>query len=82
MMQDFPYDLSAFPIDVSVKPEVTGFFDQETSTISYVVKDPHSTACAIIDSVMDIDYAAGRISYASADKISTSFRGTASPSNG
>jgi glyoxylase-like metal-dependent hydrolase (beta-lactamase superfamily II) len=58
-----------YPIDTSIKPEVTGFFDPDTSTISYVVKDPTSDACAIIDSVMDIDYAAGRISYASADKI-------------
>lgn len=50
-------------------PEVTAFFDADTNTISYVVRDPASTSCAIIDSVMDIDYAAGRISYTSADKI-------------
>jgi glyoxylase-like metal-dependent hydrolase (beta-lactamase superfamily II) len=56
-------------LDFSVKPEVTAFFDPPTNTVSYVVKDPHSQACAIIDSVMDIDYAAGRISYESADKI-------------
>lgn len=48
---------------------VTAFFDKDTNTISYVVKDPASSSCAIIDSVMDIDYAAGRISYMSADKI-------------
>ena len=54
---------------MSIKPEVTGFFDPETSTISYVVKDPNSSSCAIVDSVMDIDYAAGRISHASADRI-------------
>ncbi len=57
------------PVDLSVKPEVTAFFDEPTNTISYVVKDPGSNACAIIDSVMDIDYAAGRITYDSADKI-------------
>jgi len=57
------------PVDLSVKPEVTAFFDPPTNTVSYVVKDPASKACAIIDSVMDIDYAAGRISYESADKI-------------
>ena len=57
------------PVDLSVKPEVTAFFDPPTNTVSYVVKDPASNACAIIDSVMDIDYAAGRISYESADKI-------------
>ena len=54
---------------MSLKPEVTGFFDPETNTISYVVKDPHSSSCAVIDSVMDIDYAAGRISHAAADKL-------------
>ena len=56
-------------IDLSVKPKVTGFFDPATNTISYVVKDPASSACAIVDSVMDIDYAAGRITYAHADEI-------------
>ncbi|PZQ47183.1 MAG: MBL fold metallo-hydrolase [Rhodovulum sulfidophilum] len=56
-------------VDPSVKPEVTGFFDPETNTISYVVKDPDSEAFAIIDSVMDIDYAAGRISHEHADEI-------------
>lgn len=56
-------------IDMSPKPEVKGFFDRETNTVSYVVKDPGSKACAIIDSVMDIDYAAGRISYESADEV-------------
>jgi glyoxylase-like metal-dependent hydrolase (beta-lactamase superfamily II) len=57
------------PVQMSVKPEVTGFFDPATNTISYVVKDPDSDACAIVDSVMDIDYAAGRISYLHADEI-------------
>lgn len=55
--------------DLSVKPEVKGFFDPTTNTISYVVKDPGSNACAIVDSVMDIDYAAGRITYDHADEI-------------
>ncbi|RYG93239.1 MBL fold metallo-hydrolase [Loktanella sp. IMCC34160] len=55
--------------DLSVKPEVTAFFDPATNTISYVVKDPNSNACAIVDSVMDIDYAAGRITYENADEI-------------
>lgn len=51
------------------KPVVTPFFDPETNTISYVVKDPASSACAVIDSVLDIDYAAGRIGHASADRV-------------
>lgn len=61
--------MNAYPIDISVKPEVEAFFDPATNTISYVVKDPLSNACAVIDSVMDIDYAAGRITYAHADAI-------------
>ena len=61
--------MNAYPIDISVKPEVEAFFDPATNTISYVVKDPSSNACAVIDSVMDIDYAAGRITYAHADAI-------------
>ncbi|MCB1545697.1 MAG: MBL fold metallo-hydrolase, partial [Rhodoblastus sp.] len=55
--------------DLAVKPQVAAFFDPRTNTISYVVRDPGSNACAIIDSVMDFDYAAGRISYESADQI-------------
>jgi glyoxylase-like metal-dependent hydrolase (beta-lactamase superfamily II) len=57
------------PVDLSQKPEVTAFFDAPTNTVSYVVKDPNSASCAIVDSVMDIDYAAGRIAYESADQI-------------
>jgi len=58
-----------FTPDLSIHPEVTAFFDAPTNTISYVVKDPDSNACAVIDSVMDIDYAAGRITYDGADAI-------------
>ena len=50
-----------YPVDMTIKPEVQAFFDEATNTISYIVKDPSSSACAIVDSVMDIDYAAGRI---------------------
>ncbi|WP_417270467.1 MBL fold metallo-hydrolase [Celeribacter sp.] len=60
---------ATYPVDLSVTPEVKAFFDPATWTISYVVKDPASNACAVVDSVMDIDYAAGRISYESADEI-------------
>ena len=60
---------SNYPVDMAVKPDVTPFFDPATNTISYVVKDPASNACAVVDSVMDIDYAAGRITYDHADEI-------------
>ncbi|WP_407943794.1 MBL fold metallo-hydrolase [Maritimibacter harenae] len=59
----------SYPVDTSVKPDVKAFFDPATNTISYVVKDPNSQSCAIVDSVMDIDYAAGRITYDNADEI-------------
>jgi glyoxylase-like metal-dependent hydrolase (beta-lactamase superfamily II) len=61
--------MNTYPIDLDVKPDVQGFFDEATNTISYVVKDPKSNACAIVDSVMDIDYAAGRITYDHADQL-------------
>lgn len=59
-----------FPaLNMSVVPEVEGFFDPASNTISYIVKDPSSNACAIIDSVLDIDHATRRISYGSADRL-------------
>ena len=50
-------------------PQVKTFFDEPTNTFSYVVKDPASKACAIIDSVLDFDYASGRTDVRSADDI-------------
>ena len=62
---------SAIPFtpDLSQQPEVVPFFDAPSNTFSYVVKDPASKACAVVDSVMEIDYAAGRLSLDGADKI-------------
>lgn len=51
------------------RPLVQHFFDEPTNTFSYVVRDPDSDACAIIDSVLDFDYAAGRTDVRSADAI-------------
>ncbi len=50
-------------------PEVTAFFDEATFTVTYVVKDPDSNACAIVDSVLDFDYASGRTDTRSADAV-------------
>jgi glyoxylase-like metal-dependent hydrolase (beta-lactamase superfamily II) len=61
--------MTDYPVNMDVTPEVEAFFDEDTNTISYIVKDPASDACAIVDSVMDIDYAAGRITYTHADKM-------------
>lgn len=52
-----------------MKPGVKAFFDQETNTVTYVVKDPSSHVCAIIDPVLDFDPASGRTSTGSADLL-------------
>ncbi|MGM0906716.1 MAG: MBL fold metallo-hydrolase [Pseudomonadota bacterium] len=51
------------------KPLVKHFFDEPTNTYSYVVRDPSSDYCAIIDSVLDFDYASGRTDTRSAESI-------------
>ena len=61
--------MTSYPVNMTVTPQVQAFFDEATNTISYIVRDPGSDACAIIDSVMDIDYAAGRITYDHADAL-------------
>ncbi len=61
--------MTPYPITMATKPKVAGFFDPATNTISYVVADPASPSCAVIDPVLDIDYAAGRISFDNADRI-------------
>ena len=50
-------------------PKVTAFFDPATNTVSYVVQDPNGSSAAIIDSVLDFDYASGRTDTSSADRI-------------
>lgn len=50
-------------------PKVTGFFDDASNTITYVVAEPDGPAAAIIDSVLDFDPNAGRISTESADQV-------------
>lgn len=57
------------------RPIVTHFFDEPTNTFSYVVQDTDSDACAIIDSVLDFDYAAGRTDVRSAEQIIAFVRG-------
>ncbi|KGK78454.1 beta-lactamase [Thalassobacter stenotrophicus] len=61
--------MTDYPVNTSLKPDVQAFFDEATNTISYIVKDPASNSCAIVDSVMDIDYAAGRITFEHADEL-------------
>ena len=50
-------------------PEVFGYFDENTNAVCYIVKDPASDACAVIDSILDFDMASGTISTEFADMI-------------
>ena len=50
-------------------PAVHAFFDEGTNTITYVVQEPEGRACAVIDSVLDFDYASGRTDTRSADAV-------------
>lgn len=61
--------MTHWPLNMDLSPGVTAFFDADSHTISYVVTEPDGPACAVIDSVLDIDYAAGRISTTHADEI-------------
>jgi glyoxylase-like metal-dependent hydrolase (beta-lactamase superfamily II) len=50
-------------------PDVTGFFDEDTFTVSYVVADPAAKVCAVIDSVLGFDPASGRTDRKPVDAI-------------
>src|SRR5690606_28322136 len=51
------------------KPDVRGFFDEPTNTVSYLVSDPATRAAAVIDPVLDYDQATGKAVVKSADAI-------------
>lgn len=50
-------------------PDVTGYFDEDTNTISYIVADPQSGRAAIIDPVLGFSQRDGRTSTAAADRL-------------
>lgn len=58
---------SSFPL--SGRPIVTGFFEDSTSSIQYVVADPETKRCAIIDPVLDFDSKSGATATHSADAL-------------
>ena len=55
--------------DSLTQARVTPFFDPHSNTLSYVLQDPESQACAVVDSVLDLDYASGSIEFSSAQRI-------------
>ncbi len=50
-------------------PDVTAFFDEATNTVTYVVADPETAVCAVVDPVLDYDAASGRTSTKSVDEV-------------
>ncbi|PKD80177.1 MBL fold metallo-hydrolase, partial [Acinetobacter radioresistens] len=54
---------------MTIKPLVKAFFDNDTNTFSYVVTDPVTKHCAVIDSVMNYDAASASMHYQQADEI-------------
>ena len=50
-------------------PVVTSFFDEPTNTVTYIVADPKTKACAIVDSVLDYDASSGATTTESADEL-------------
>src|SRR5690349_3607487 len=54
---------------VQREPDVAGFFERRTCAVQYVVSDPDTAACAIIDPVLDYDETSGSTATASADAL-------------
>jgi glyoxylase-like metal-dependent hydrolase (beta-lactamase superfamily II) len=54
---------------VSLEPDVTGFYDEATGSVQYVVSDPITRRCVVIDPVLDFDPASGATRTNSADRL-------------
>lgn len=54
---------------MSVHPEIRGFFDEPTNTITYLVWDPATRDAAVIDPVLDYDPADGAVDTRSAESV-------------
>lgn len=54
--------------------QVKAFFDTQTNTFSYVVSDPETQRCAVIDSVLDYDAASATTKTEQADLIISTLR--------
>jgi glyoxylase-like metal-dependent hydrolase (beta-lactamase superfamily II) len=55
-------------------PDVTGYYDEPTGSVTYLVADPGTNHAAIIDPILDYDEKAGRISTTSADALLAAIR--------
>ena len=50
-------------------PNVHAFFDPDTWSLTYIVQDPNSGSCAIVDPVLDYEAASGQTTTQSADEV-------------
>ena len=50
-------------------PDVRSYFDVKTNAACYILKDPESNACAVVDSILDFDMASGTTHSAHADML-------------
>ena len=50
-------------------PQIRGFFDEATCSVSYLVSDPEGATAIVIDPVLDFDPGASRVDTHSADRI-------------
>ena len=50
-------------------PQIRGFFDDQTNTITYLIWDPVSRKAAVIDPVLDYDPADGTVDTRSAERV-------------
>lgn len=53
----------------AAKPEVQGFFDEQTSTVSYLVSDPATRQAVVIDPVLNFNLRRSRVATKSADAV-------------
>ena len=54
---------------MSDAPEIRGFFDDQTNTITYLIWDPVRREAAVIDPVLDYDPADGTVDTRSAERV-------------
>src|SRR5271170_463998 len=54
---------------VGLEPDVTGFYEEATGSVQYVVADPVTRRCAMIDPVLDFDLTSGATRTTSADRL-------------
>lgn len=54
---------------IAQSPQVQSFFHEATHSFSYVVSDPETKQCAVIDSVLDFDLPSGTLEHTFADTL-------------